>query len=422
MRFKGDDEMSDTTDPQAVTVAQEDRNNIYAIERGSPSFTWPEREAVTEDAIDAALGAYVPGGARVYCWLPMADGDTIHQTARDVMRAAIAGLDKHRLASVSSASAEPTEFIAQRIDMIGKLIERLEERRTIRWNAPDKDGVIHQLVDRQFLIDAIICLDAYRQSLAASPEPVPATNQAGEVELGVYDALKLAHDTLHETTAVLHADDCARVAAVMTQCREALALADRLRTYRPTDEWGDGVHHAICTEAADTIAALATQPATSQEGEAVDRVAKAIYEAGGSLADQNGFIAWADLDGSNDAENFRKMARAAIAATPTPPTLSVDLREAAKTALDVAEQSGPSWLADILRAAIATQSATAQDGEQREAIARALYLRRHPSDYSCNDSYQWSLAKTGGYPDVQSCYDDATAILAALALAQVKAS
>jgi hypothetical protein len=52
------------------------------------------------------------------------------------------------------------------------------------------------------------------------------------------------------------------------------------------------------------------------------------------------------------------------------------------------------------------------EGVDREAIARTLYLRRHPSGYSCNDSYQWSLAKSGGYPDVQKCYEDADAILA----------
>lgn len=88
-----------------MTEAQEKPNSIYAIEGKSPAFTWPEREAVAEDEIDAALGAYVPGGAKVYCWLPMADGHTVHQTARDVMRAAIAGLNKHRL-TVANARTE----------------------------------------------------------------------------------------------------------------------------------------------------------------------------------------------------------------------------------------------------------------------------------------------------------------------------
>jgi hypothetical protein len=33
-------------------------------------------------------------------------------------------------------------------------------------------------------------------------------------------------------------------------------LIERLRAYRPTNEWGDGVHHVICDEAADRIEAL----------------------------------------------------------------------------------------------------------------------------------------------------------------------
>ena len=33
-------------------------------------------------------------------------------------------------------------------------------------------------------------------------------------------------------------------------------LVKRLRAYRPTNEWGDGVHHTICDEAADTITEL----------------------------------------------------------------------------------------------------------------------------------------------------------------------
>ena len=33
-------------------------------------------------------------------------------------------------------------------------------------------------------------------------------------------------------------------------------FADRLRKYRPTNEWGDGVHHTMCDEAADEIERL----------------------------------------------------------------------------------------------------------------------------------------------------------------------
>lgn len=33
-------------------------------------------------------------------------------------------------------------------------------------------------------------------------------------------------------------------------------LVERLRTYRPANEWGDGVEHTICNEAADEIERL----------------------------------------------------------------------------------------------------------------------------------------------------------------------
>lgn len=44
---------------------------------------------VTEDMVTAALNARVPGGAEVWNWLPQADAWTPHQTARDVIRAAL---------------------------------------------------------------------------------------------------------------------------------------------------------------------------------------------------------------------------------------------------------------------------------------------------------------------------------------------
>lgn len=44
-------------------------------------------------------------------------------------------------------------------------------------------------------------------------------------------------------------------------------LERRLREYRPTNEWGDGVHHVICDEAADEIARLRA------ENEALKRAA-----------------------------------------------------------------------------------------------------------------------------------------------------
>lgn len=76
----------------AITVSA----HINDIERASPRPTLDERAAVTDDDINAALGAYVPGGSHVYAWLPMKDGWTIHPTAREVIRSAIAAVDKRR--------------------------------------------------------------------------------------------------------------------------------------------------------------------------------------------------------------------------------------------------------------------------------------------------------------------------------------
>lgn len=79
-----------------VSQVLSEADSIYTIIRRSPAFSWQEREAVNEADVEAALGAYVPGGARVLAWLPMTDGHHVHQTARDVMRAAIAAVDKRR--------------------------------------------------------------------------------------------------------------------------------------------------------------------------------------------------------------------------------------------------------------------------------------------------------------------------------------
>ena len=57
---------------------------------------WQERMAVSELEIEAALYASVPGGATASCWLPQADAWTPHQTARDVLRAVIATVDRYR--------------------------------------------------------------------------------------------------------------------------------------------------------------------------------------------------------------------------------------------------------------------------------------------------------------------------------------
>lgn len=52
------------------------------------------------------------------------------------------------------------------------------------------------------------------------------------------------------------------------------SLVERLRSYRPTNEWGDDVHHVICDEAAARIQALETSLAKAE-----GRVKKARRQA-----------------------------------------------------------------------------------------------------------------------------------------------
>jgi len=68
--------------------------------------------------------------------------------------------------------------------------------------------------------------------------------------------------------------------------------------------------------------ALAAAPKRATGTEAasrIERVAQAIYEASGSLIDQNGFIPWSAVDGTTDADSYRRMAAAALS-TPTDAT------------------------------------------------------------------------------------------------------
>lgn len=51
-------------------------------------------------------------------------------------------------------------------------------------------------------------------------------------------------------------------------------LVKRLRSYRPTNEWGDGVHHVICTEAAARIEALESTLAEARR-QALEEAGKA---------------------------------------------------------------------------------------------------------------------------------------------------
>ncbi|GAA4180505.1 hypothetical protein [Shinella granuli] len=60
-------------------------------------------------------------------------------------------------------------------------------------------------------------------------------------------------------------------------------LVERLRGYRPQNEWGDGVEHTICNEAADRIEALERENAALRAEK--DELRKAVIEEAATLAE-----------------------------------------------------------------------------------------------------------------------------------------
>lgn len=83
--------------PQADLLAITD-NRVCSICDGGPgnecacSCGFKKYSRVSEAMVDKALNARVPGGSEVMAWLPMADAWTPHNTARDVMRAALSAI------------------------------------------------------------------------------------------------------------------------------------------------------------------------------------------------------------------------------------------------------------------------------------------------------------------------------------------
>lgn len=184
----------DTTDRQAVTVAQEDRE--AAADLMEKLFTGV---AGLESDLDWANTV-------------RAGEDDEYPTAQAFAR--------HRLASVSSASAETGCYQAKFRALL------IEAGRNA--GAFISDSASDEFLE---LIPEEVRLKVER--LTASPEPVPATNQAGEVERLVEVAIKADPSRTHRDY---------RLNPIYEEEREQ---------YRPA--------------VAAILAALATQPAKSQE-------------------------------------------------------------------------------------------------------------------------------------------------------------
>lgn len=311
--------MVDTTDQQAVTVAQEAMTRPgYVVWHSSEEDGGPD-VGITVGLGDGKMlwvgertGREGDGmGLMVYSEKAVDANASVgeYDEIRDLLEQHVAPA-LSRLASVSSARAEgfvvvPREPTEAMLDAYWRQTGESTEMRTRT----------HAYMRRY-----------WSAMLAVFPEPVPATNQAGEVE-------RSDDEVIAEFAFLYHAYG---IEADDKLAPDALELKRKV------------------------LAALATQPATSQEGEqrkdsdfawSVPRHAtEAMMQAG--LYHCSADMQWADLftawhymvNAADDADQVESggpdgyatdgqvssstFPTPALAATPTPPTLSEDLREA----------------------------------------------------------------------------------------------
>ncbi|NII59806.1 hypothetical protein [Sphingomonas aerolata] len=356
------DKPIDTTDQQAVKVAQETMTQPgYVVwhsseEDGGPDvgitvglgdgkMLWVgERSGREGDG----MGLLVYGDKSIDANASLGEYDEIRDLIEHHVAPALS-----RLASVSSASADfvlvprvPTEAMliaARQIDI------SVEE---------DGDTAAYACgTEARRLWDAM---------LSESPEPVPATNQAGEVRTlliraGMHEDCDTAvGDVPYSVAARAVAAALATQPATSQEGEERAAIVSYIR--RQSDRGADignekpkgstaraafGGGSLALKRVADNIeagehvindnAALATQPATSQEGEwsVNPRTPSVILTPHGRIS-INWSVQQAGEEVSYDlAEQTAAMIVSAVnslAATPTPPTLSEDLRVILNTA------------------------------------------------------------------------------------------
>lgn len=204
--------------------------------------------------------------------------------------------DDHRLASVSSASAEGAHTDDRAVDLFAarmktKLAMAREKGRG-GWDDPAQCSVsylqqlLHEHVAKGDPVDvANFCMMLGHYGASTTPEPVPATNQAGEVERR--DVPTVTSDDAYRLRKVAEANCGCRIPAPFDEVADHLAALS----------FNEGVKRCF-----------ATQPATSQEGE----------EPTCERCDRGVCV-------NPHYEDDDRLNRPA--ATPTPPTLSEDLRE-----------------------------------------------------------------------------------------------
>ena len=258
-QITGDFSMTDTTDQQAVTVAQEDRDAAHDLAMLHFLYTSEQMQGIKSGVLDHV--SFVQAFAR------------------------------HRLASVSSASAEEAAHL-----------QTIDERDAAEAALSDayravcgKEPAWSNLFGYQDAIEEI-------REASASPEPVPATNQAGEV--------REAWERNNPFPKVPYG------------CEHwAEYLLPQANWYKAKAEF---------------IRSLATQPATSQEGEVA--AAKAIRSA-----------FFTSVSGEKPHRYHLSLAY---------PTME---------AMHEAEDAIKAWAKSVLDNDTATQSATLQEGEKATA-------------------------------------------------------
>jgi len=397
-QITGDFPMTDTTDQQAVTVAQEaeeiariirwiDQAIEHAKKHGATEGVWlfgsqwrmvrAILASVSSASAEHGYVAYGPDGH--WHWSAQF---AAHESVEDQRPATL--LEKRLFNAIRNS----TESLSQRALPEGMVAWNKHAPAPKDWdggNCLNADGdLVIPLTDDRWLSGNIV---AY----TPSPEPVPATNQAGEALALIRE---MADPDLQGVSISLHRTwqkQALRIAALDTHAATSQAGGvERIARYVreiQTDVFRGAVDPVTAIDAIRDVtdAALATQPATSQEDargdfgvgqdELVAGLKRALQHPTGDhdgwtdAGMEDAFFRWPVIvnalnealasnrtatsqEGEDGFEALHQAVRSIGAATPTPPTLSEDLRDFALVGIErimregIHENDGPNriWI------------------------------------------------------------------------------
>ncbi len=93
------------------------------------------------------------------------------------------------------------------------------------WNEPDGEQMQHVVWLFEGKVRRYPKTDEDEEAYADAWKPLPGQAHERRADAALLAALEEAHETMHQCTAVLTANDCAKVAAVMERCRAAINAA-----------------------------------------------------------------------------------------------------------------------------------------------------------------------------------------------------